>query len=514
MSFERAAEQVKARTPGGQWPEPEQLGADITTQPPGPFPTDVTPPALRNMIRAVASNKQVPETLPALLGLAAAGILAGPRVAISRGHGWAEPLTIYAAVAMESGTGKSPAEADVTKPLRHIQRLIRANHEDAVTEAVRNLNEAMAAQISAKDTGGPDERRQAEKTIRSLKAQIEEAQAEVPPRILIGSDTTIEALGNIMAANGDHGGIMDGEGEFFAILSGRYTGQIPNLGLTLKAYDSAYYEVGRVGRSQRDMVRAVLGLGLAVQPIVLDDAAKSRAMRERGLLARFLFGVPPNLLGTRAPEGAPYDRAAMNHWAAVLEKIANIPIPLPDDDEFPALQLTRDAREMHIHYKAGLEPKLHPDDGELGDLPGWASKHIGRALRIAGLLHLLDGRGVEEPVDDEMMCSAIEIAQWAIPHAITVFGWDGPVFDEAEDSQCQDVLDWVRRRKPKEITTRVVCRGLRRAWVKNGGAAAVLSVLTRLVEMRWLAVDMRTDGAGRETVVYLPHPKLLTDEAA
>jgi hypothetical protein len=77
--------------------EPEPIG--LSGQP-GAFPTGSLPPAFRRMVRAVAGNKQVPEELPAMLGLSAAAILAGPRVAISRGHGWVEPLTLYTVTAI------------------------------------------------------------------------------------------------------------------------------------------------------------------------------------------------------------------------------------------------------------------------------------------------------------------------------------------------------------------------------------------------------------------------------
>jgi hypothetical protein len=318
----------------------------------------------------------------------------------------------------------------------------------------------------------------------------------------------------MMATNGGVGGIMDGEGEFFGILSGRYSSQVPNLGLALKAYDGDYYEVGRIGRHQRDMERALLGLGLAVQPAVLMEAAKSKAMRERGLLARFLISVPPNILGTRAPEGAPYDHDAMRLWEAALEHVAALPVANPEADEFPVLILTPAARKLHIEFKAWMEPRLNPDDGELGDLPGWASKHNGRVLRIAGLLHLICGKGLADEVDEKAMSSAIAIARWAIPHAVAAFGWDGVPGEVGED-QCKAMLAAIRR---KQITDWTGLREFHRsvknqAWVKQGGAVAVLKVLEHLVELRWLMTATKQDRAGRDIVMYRPHPQLQDVEA-
>jgi hypothetical protein len=450
------------------------------------------------MVQAVAANKQVPEDLPAMLGLAAASILAAPRVAISRGHGWVEPLAVYTVTAMESGTGKSPAEKDVTRPLRKIHKRVRDEYAQVVEDKLDQLEaERSRLALSAK------------KEEKEIERRIEEIREEPAPRILFGSDTTVEALASMMATNGGAGGIMDGEGEFFGILSGRYSSQVPNLGLALKAYDGDYYEVGRIGRHQRDMERAVLGLGLAVQPAVLMDAAKSRAMRERGLLARFFIAVPPNILGTRAPEGAPYDAEALAYWEGALEHIATLPIADPNAEEFPMLVLSPQARKLHIDFKAWMEPRLHPDDGELGDLPGWASKHNGRVLRVAGLLHLLSGKGLGDEVGERPMRSAIDIARYAIPHAVTAFGWDG-VPGEANEVECKAVLAAIER---KGISEWVKLRDLHRAvknqaWVKQGGAVAVLKAVEQLVEMRWLMAATRPDGSGRDSTFYRPHPSL------
>lgn len=478
------------------WEDPEPIGV---TEAPSAFPTNSLPPAFRRMVQAVASNKQVPEDLPAMLGLSAASILAAPRVAISRGHGWIEPLAVYTVTAMESGTGKSPAEKDVTRPLRKIHKRVQAAWNEALDDKLFDLeNERSKLALSAK------------KEDRDLEKRIEELKAEPAPRVLFGSDTTVEALASMMALNGGAGGIMDGEGEFFGILSGRYSNQVPNLGLALKAYDGDFYEVGRVGRQQRDMDRAVLSLGLAVQPAVLLDAAKSRSMRERGLLARFLIAVPENILGSRQPEGAPYDAEAMALWEAALEHIAAIPVADPTADEFPMLSLSPQARKLHIEFVAWMEPRLHPDDGELGDLPGWASKHNGRVLRIAGLLHLLSGKGLADEVGEKPMRAAIDWARWAIPHAVTAFGWDGPP-GEASTADCRAILAAIRRKNMCDwVKLRDFHRAVKnQAWVKQGGATAVLQAVEQLVEMRWLQTSARLDGSGRESVFYMPHPSLL-----
>lgn len=464
-----------------------------------PFPTDSMPTALRAMITAVAGNKQVPHDCPALLGLSAAAVLAAPRIAISAGPrtGWTEPLTLYTAVAMESGSGKSPAERDVSRPLRAIQRRLRNGHGEWIADKIFPLNEE-AATAALMNT------RESRVRAAELERQIEELRNSPPPRVLLPTDFTVESLARDLAQNGGAGGIMDGEGGVFAELAGRYKKGVPDLNITLKAYDGDYYDVGRIGRDQAAIDRAILAMGIAVQPLVLEEAAGNRAMVERGLLARFLFSVPRSLVGTRAMKGADFDPVAMEHWGKALDGIAAIPVPDPaDEDGFPVLQLDDLARDLHLRYRAEMEPRLGAG-GDLGDMPGWAAKHVGRILRLAGLLHLLAGREVTRPVGVQPMLAAITIGNWAIPHAQYVFR-QGQVADPLDpvDHRCHDVIAWLATVDPDvPFVARDVQRGrgMRKEWART--TPAIVAVLDRLVGMRRIQEVEIVDGAGRRKTAW------------
>jgi replicative DNA helicase len=481
------------------WPDPDPLD-DPTTAPVAPFPTDHMPPIFRNMIRAVAANKQVPEDLPALLGLGATSTLAGPRIGITRGRGWTEPLNTYSCVGMESGTGKTPAEKDVTAPLRRIQKRLAVDYRDWVDQQIDRLDLARSNTNLLRGREGATEANRVEDDIRDLKKNRDTGH----PRLLFGSDITIETLPVRMADNGDAAAIVDSEGEFFGILSGRYSNGVPNLGIALKAYDGDWYDVNRLSRTAKPLSRAILTLALGTQPRVLAEVAKSAAMVERGLLARFLLAVPTSLLGTRDPEGADYDTDAMDAWADALEKIAQIPIPPPDEEPFPALRLAADAHRQHVAFCAWLEPRLG-SSGDLGDMPGWAAKHRGRVLRIAGLLHLLAGRGVDELVSGHAMSAAVEVGRWAIPHARLVFGFNAVSLDE-DAERCLQVVNWIKRDRPELFTAREARRAVRKSWVN---AASMVEVLAELVARGWLRDRQFQDKAHRVNVGYSPHPLLI-----
>lgn len=475
-------------------PEPLPLDLSAINQI-EPFPTHRLPPVFRNMVRAVAVNKQVPEDLPAMFGLGVISTLVAPRVAVSRGQGWVEPLNIYGAVVMESGGGKSPAASDVTRPLRRIQKRMREEHAA--------LQDSRIDELDAQRGGAGRDVTAANRVEDQIK-QCEDAKRN-PPRLTIGSDSTVESVAEFMSRNGGTASILDAEGEFFGMLSGRYTKQVPNLGLALKAYDGDYYEVGRIGRWQADIDRAVLTLAFGVQPTVMESAAKDKAMVERGLLARFMYAWPHSLVGTRGPEGGPYDHEAMDGWGVALENLALLDIPEQDAEDFPTLRLEPAARKLHIDFCQWIEHRLHPDSGDLGNLIGWASKHKGRAMRIAGLLHLVHGYSAADRISERAMAAGIEVCRWAIGPAIKVFTSGGS--DVApDDSQCLDVLAWIRREQPLRFTVRDAQRKVRRNWVTR---ASMAEALDRLAALGHLSLANVADRAGRHSLAYAPHPSLL-----
>lgn len=468
------------------------------------FPTHVLPPAYRDMVRAVAGNKQVPAELPALFGLAAIATVTARYVQISRNAGWTEPLNVYTAVIMDVGTGKTPAEKDVSQPLWAIEKRLRRDHAALIDSQIDQL----ATEARGAAAGRASAANKVEDKLKAL-----EDDRDTPPDLLLGSDTTPEKIAEHMSRNDGAGAILDSEGEFFPMLSGRYNNGVPNIGVVLKAYDADRYKVGRISRKQGDIDRAVLTLGVAIQPVVMDDAVRNKAMLERGLLARFLYGIPPSLLGTRTDEGEPYDFEAMKAWNEAIIGLHDYVSCLGrEGDELPTLRLAARARAQHVRFCGWIERRLHPEDGDLGNMPGWAAKHKARALRIAGLLHLVGGGLVDQPVAEATMLASIDVCRWAVGHAMQVFNAGGVVAEQ--DARCGHVMAWVCERGAEPFTVRDATRGVRKKWVTEGGANAMLEILIVLCEEGHLISTAEKNRAGRDRTVYRPHPLALVEAVA
>jgi replicative DNA helicase len=494
-------------------PAPEPLPSMAA---PPPFPIEALPTVIREMVKTVARNKRVPVDLVALQALSAAAALTGPRAIISRRRDWTEPLILHCLTAMESGSGKSPATANVIGPLYSIQAEMEAAHQKILDERdearqarIREIEDQLFV-LPRKDTMIV--------TLNEEKARIEaESQADaeaIPTRLLFSPDITPEALSSELGHNGGWGSIFDSEGVFFANLAGRYSGGRANLTVALKAYDADYIPGGgRITRKQEPIPRAVLSLGLSVQPGVFADTLDNPAMDEQGFAARFLLAVPASMLGRREVDPPGLDHAALSAWRSSLERLAALPIPdYTPGHPFPVvMELSPNARRMHVEYEATIEPRLSPLLGDIGQMTGWGGKHLGRILRIAGILHLIAGREVDQPVDEQVMRAALKIGNWSIEHALLASTGlaartDGPN-EAATDARCMYLIQALRQAKAESpdvwsepVRFREIQRKVRAKWAN---AEAITLVLDQLVDRGWMERGTGADRRGRPVVTYL-----------
>ncbi len=79
----------------------------------------------------------------------------------------------------------------------------------------------------------------------------------------------------------------------------------PNLGIYLRGHSGDTYQLDRKGRAPEFIERPALTFGLAVQPAVLREIGHRKNFRGRGLLARFLYSVPEDLVGRRDSNAPP-----------------------------------------------------------------------------------------------------------------------------------------------------------------------------------------------------------------
>lgn len=473
------------------WDEPILLDPVVP-----PFPVDALPPVLRNWTMELAVEMQVPTDLVALQSLAAFSLVVAKKYTISPqvGSAWTEPVNLYAAVLLPSGTRKSPVHAACVAPLLAAER--RLQEASAVD---RMAAEAQRSVLEKRYT----EAVKAASKIGATKKETDELQAAVaalaschevplPPRLLI-EDITPEKFGEFLARQNGVAGLFSDEGGIFGTMLGRYGG-MANLDVFLKAFDGRVpLRVDRLGRNSIYCQEPLLAMGLAVQPAVLQGITRAHPdMRDRGLLPRFLFAMPSTTaegelgrIGHREispPTATKETREAFRYF---LQQHAEQPIP---EGGPVVLTLNQQASATFSAWREHIEVERRPE-GMLAPVQAWGLKLEGQTLRLAALLHLAWAAASLEmtllevkrgcpsvEVGDVSMRGAIAVADYLIPHAIAVDDLCGGKLDGLESARI--LLAWIDRKEVKRFTVREVqqaVRSLKTAEEAEHAAAVLVS---------------------------------------
>jgi hypothetical protein len=445
------ADPTTATHGGHRWEPPVPLGA---TGSPPTFPVEVLPGWLGDYVAGVATATQTPPDLAGMLALAVLATVAAGAVEVQPRPGWHEPLCLFVAVGMDAGTRKSSVFTALTQPVAEFERQQAAAALPAITETatLRRIADQAAGAAEATASKAPidqQEERQAEAIARAAEA----ANLIVPPvpRWLV-DDATPEALAGLLATYGRIA-LLSPEGDVFDQMAGRYNQTAgPNLGVYLKGHAGDLLKVDRRGRPPEYVQRPCLTIGLTVQPEVLQGLASRPGFRGRGLLARFLYSLPPSLVGRRQVGTPPVPEPVADRYTLQLQALA-ASLTQPAGDDPTVLCLDSHAGELLLAFERDLEPRLAADSGDLAHLAGWAAKLAGATCRLGALLHLAGHLrdGWAQPISRDTLTAAIRLADYLIEHARAVFDLMGadPRTDDA-----RWLLDWITRTNQIQFSRR------------------------------------------------------------
>lgn len=418
--------------PALDWVPPEPL---LTFDAP-PFPLGVLPQPFQDYAAALSVATQTPPDLAGMLILAAAAASLQRKFRAEARDGWEEPLSLFSATVLPPANRKSTVLTSVMKPLQRWEHLQREKMGPALLE-IQETRAAMERQLE-----GMRKRGESVSAIVAVRQELERLKLQGPPRLL-ADDITPERVASLMAENGERLAIFSAEGGLFETLAGRYsTSGSANLDVFLKSHAGEALKVDRQ-RKEREPVyleNPALTLGLAVQPEVLDGLFHQPGFRGRGLLGRFLFTQPASWVGSREICPPPVPARLTQAYRATLLRLLDTvhamteTVTLPYEDH---------ANAALIEFEARLEPRLHPDTGDLGDLADWAGKAAGLSVRLGGILSILSilSYSTEFPLTSSSLLVSRESAEKAIllvedyliPHAQNAFARMGadPLVEDA-----------------------------------------------------------------------------------
>ena len=470
---------------GDDWPELTPLREEAGEPP--LFPLRAFPHWLREMVSGVATATQTPLELAGSIGLAVVALAGAGKACVEPWRGWREPLNLFLNVALPPGCRKSAVFSAMTGPLVSWERAERERLKPEIDAAKteRDILEKRLAALKRKaaETEDPDAAQEAVK----LSAELAFKALPAFPR-LFTSDATPEAIARLLAEQEGRLGVFSAEGgELTAIAGGRYSKDgRSNMEVFLKGHAGDAIRVDRANREREPIIldSPALTLALCVQPCVLEAAWQHHEFGDRGLLARFLYALPPNPLGTRDVEPPSVPHTTLKRYEEAVLALLDLPKTQDQYDTLAALALTDEARALLRDFMARLEPELGPG-GRYESMSGWYGKVAGAVARIAGCLHLaakpLEGGALQAPIDADTMQAALALGGFYAAHAERV----GKTFGATPEARkAARVLEAIKRYGWHTFTERDLYRAL---GLRKAEAAEALAVLEETGHVRPVA---------------------------
>ncbi len=484
---------IPTQAEGDGWETPVDL--DTGTVP--LFPVNALPRVFAEYVKALADFTEVPPDLPGILTLGVTAAAIAWKLRIQVRDGYSEPLNIFAAVAMPSGTRKSSVFGDVTAPLveheRDMLNLMGPEIAEAQSRARVQEKELQKAERMAA-AGGTDASKW-DNTRRRLARLVRETEILAEPRILM-ADATPEAVAQGLADQDGRLAVFSPEGDVFALLKRYSKDGAANFETYLKAHAGDELRVDRRHAPPVTVPNPTLTVVVCVQPDVLQGLARERVFRERGLLARFLYAVPRSVIGKRTFDGQALPAAVRQRYMDVVLWLCK------SAAQAAPLTLSPDAFETWRSFALAVEGE-RPPGGRFAQLLDWSGKLPGLVARMAGILHAVQCAEVERldaTVDCATMAAAVELGEYAAAHALAAFGMMGT--DETLAS-AQILLEWIRRTHRVQFSTRESHRenrALKPALARQG--------LDVLVERGWIRRALDVKRNGRRSERWAVHPDL------
>ncbi|MEU9077641.1 DUF3987 domain-containing protein [Kitasatospora sp. NPDC048538] len=495
---------------GDTWLDPVPLGSHTGLP---TFPVKALPGWVGAYVEAVAEFTQTPPDASATMALAALSTAAGGRVNVEIRPGWREQSNLYLTCAMPPASRKSDVFAFTMGPVYKVEAELQTEAKAAIIEAETARDAALAEvdALMAKARKNPDtDRTQLVAEIAAAKMLAEQIIVPPNPRLTLSGDITPETVTSQLAVHRCLAALSP-EGDLFDSMVGRYSSK-PNLGVFLQAHKGERLQADRITREQPTVDKPALTIGATPQPAVLQELGSAPGARDRGLLARFLYSLPPSNLGYRKIRTDPIPDKVANAYDRNLTRLLRAMTDLTE----PVVVLMDQAADLAVEkLQERVEVQLRPDQ-PLAHIKDWAGKLVGHIARIAVLLHLADHIASDQDqgawradLDAATVERAAEIADYYTAHTLAVF--DLIAADPAtEDAHA--ILQWLQR--PKKD-------GAHRTHIKAHDAVAssrrfkkvadVEPALALLEQHGYLRADQHTATGQRgrpQAATYRVHPAI------
>jgi len=496
------------------WREPEPLPEEL---PPVPgFDDRLLPDQLRPWLVDVAERTQCPPEYAAVGALVALGSVVGRNCGIrpKQHDDWTVIPNLWGAVVGPPSAMKSPALAEVLRPLKRLAAEAQEAHGRAIAGHAATLAELDARRSVIRDSMKKAMKRGLDTT--GLRAEFEAAADPITPteRRYIVNDATVEKLGELL--NQNPRGLLHYRDELSGWLASLdRDGHENDRAFFLEAWDGrGQYSYDRIGRGTLHIRAACVSMLGGIQPGPLAQylrAAVRGGVGDDGLPQRFQLLVYPDVSRTwrnvdRWPDSAARDRAF--DIFRRLDGLTPEALGVPSEDGIPALHFEPHAQDFFNGWREELMMRLRT-----GDEHPAIESHLGKfpslLPSLALVCHLADAPSMPPgPVTLSVCrraaawCDLLEAHARRVYHTVSA--------EELKGAR----LILARLRSGKLTAPFAIWEVLRPGWAGLTNRETVGKALTALEDRGWVRRRVVGDTGGGPRTEYLAHPSLGGRDAA
>jgi putative DNA primase/helicase len=320
------------------------------------------------------------------------------------------------------------------------------------------------------------------------------------PRIFTG-DVTAERLQALMMEQNERMSVISDEGGIFAVMAGLYNGGKANIDIFLKGHAGSAVRVDRQDRTAY-LDEPALTFGLCIQPDIIRRLSET-SFRGNGCLARFLFCLPVSNIGTRTAHSTPMPEGIKATYQAEVVSLLNIPPVLNEHGkERPrTIHLDHGAAQAWEAFFNYIESNMG-EGKDLEPIQDWAGKLAGAALRIAGIMAIVEHGESVSQINEPTMVRALDLAELLIPHAQAAFD-----LMEGDDSQhdAKHVYRWLLEKTSLSFKLSDVYRDLRRF----NDSERLTKALKILTARHIISEPVKSRTGGRPSIAFEVNPAIL-----
>ena len=461
------------------------------------------PKPLRGWIVDVSERMQIPPDFAAAGAVVVAGSLIGRKLGIlpKRRDDWLVVPNLWGAVVGRPSLLKSPALAEVMKPLSRLVAEAYEEHEEAKVAYETDAMVAEATKAALKD----DLKKAARSGDRSKLEEIAHRGKEIegPEEPILRryktEDATVEKISEILLENPR--GILVHRDELSGWLrSLEKQGREGDRSFYLEAWNgTGSFDVDRIGRGSQHVQALCISILGGIQPGPLSTYVYQATRGERGddgLLQRFQLLVWPDPPASWRNVDRWPDTESKNRAYGVFKRLdaldpKDFGVSGEDEEGISTVRFTEEAQEVFDRWRDDLEGRLRT-----AELPVALESHLAkyRSLMpslalIFQLIEFVDGAGEGGVVG---LRPALEAAAWCEyleTHAARLYSSaENPAMEGA-----RALLERIRKGEVRDgDSTRSVYR---KHWTRLSTPGEVSSACQVLEEFGWIRVEgVKTNG--------------------